>query len=74
MDNVTKNFQFQPVWHSLEYITAIKSNAGGVDSIIGGLIELSLEATLPSITHFIYSCLIDGVYPLTWKTALTTST
>jgi hypothetical protein len=53
----------------LKIITAIKTNASGHDDITMEMIRLTLNVTLPVITHIINSSIALNIFPKAWKIA-----
>lgn len=68
----TKNeFSLKGCTESYTYkiITAMNSNASGHDGINVKMIQMTLSATLPVITHIINNSISSNVFPSSWKIA-----
>ncbi|XP_031331265.1 uncharacterized protein LOC116181009 isoform X1 [Photinus pyralis] len=65
------NFQFSLTDGQaiLKILSNIKSNAVGTDELSIKMLRLCCPFIVPYVTHIINSCIIDSIFPDSWKTA-----
>ncbi|KAI5646733.1 reverse transcriptase (RNA-dependent DNA polymerase) domain-containing protein [Phthorimaea operculella] len=53
-------------------MTTIKTNAEGIDGISMEMLNRTLPRTVPALLNILNTCLLEGCFPQSWKTAIVT--
>nr|CAI5852316.1 unnamed protein product [Callosobruchus analis] len=68
-DNLQCNIDVVSEIQVLEAVDSIKSNSAGSDGITLNMLKMCLPYISPYLTHIYNCCIIEGYFPITWRTA-----
>nr|CAI5826297.1 unnamed protein product [Callosobruchus analis] len=68
-DNLQCNIDVVSEIQVLEAVDSIKSNSAGSDGITLNMLKMCLPYISPYLTHIYNCCVIEGYFPITWRTA-----